>query len=63
MMAGAAISMLPGLVLTVLMHRYIFKGIAIGSGFGGRERRIFAPGVRVPLTIRGYLGALSMSRG
>ncbi len=36
MMAGAAISMLPGLVLTVLMHRYIFKGIAIGSGFGGR---------------------------
>lgn len=36
MMAGAAISMLPGLVLTILMHRYIFKGIAISSGFGGR---------------------------
>ncbi len=36
MMAGAAISMLPGLVLTILMHRYIFKGIALGSGFGGR---------------------------
>lgn len=36
MMAGATISMLPGLVLTILMHRYIFKGIAIGSGFGGR---------------------------
>ena len=36
MMAGATISMLPGLLLTVLMHRYIFKGIAIGSGFGGR---------------------------
>ena len=36
MMAGATISMLPGLFLTVLMHRYIFKGIAIGSGFGGR---------------------------
>lgn len=36
MMAGATISMLPGIVLTVLMHRYIFKGIAIGSGFGGR---------------------------
>ena len=36
MMAGAAISMLPGLLLTVLMHRYIFKSIAIGSGFGGR---------------------------
>jgi multiple sugar transport system permease protein len=36
MMAGAAISMLPGLTLTILLHRYIFKGIAIGSGFGGR---------------------------
>jgi multiple sugar transport system permease protein len=36
MMAGATISMLPGLFLTVLMHRYIFRGIAIGSGFGGR---------------------------
>jgi multiple sugar transport system permease protein len=36
MMAGATISMLPGLFLTILMHRYIFAGIAIGSGFGGR---------------------------
>lgn len=36
MMAGATISMLPGLLLTILLHRYIFKGIAIGSGFGGR---------------------------
>ena len=36
MMAGAAISMVPGLALTLLMQRYIFKGIAIGSGFGGR---------------------------
>lgn len=36
MMAGATISMLPGLLLTILMHRYIFKGVAIGSGFGGR---------------------------
>jgi multiple sugar transport system permease protein len=36
MMAGAAISMVPGLLLTGLLHRYIFKGIAIGSGFGGR---------------------------
>jgi multiple sugar transport system permease protein len=36
MMAGATISMLPGIALTILMHRYIFKGIAIGSGFGGR---------------------------
>ena len=36
MMAGATISMFPGLFLTILMHRYIFRGIAIGSGFGGR---------------------------
>jgi multiple sugar transport system permease protein len=36
MMAGAAISMVPGLLLTGPLHRYIFKGIAIGSGFGGR---------------------------
>lgn len=36
MMAGATIAMAPGLTLTVLMQRYIFSGIAIGSGFGGR---------------------------
>jgi multiple sugar transport system permease protein len=36
MMAGATISMAPGLLLTILMHRQIFKGIAVGSGFGGR---------------------------
>ncbi|WP_367278237.1 carbohydrate ABC transporter permease [uncultured Alsobacter sp.] len=36
MMAGATIAMVPGFALTVLMHRYIFKGIAIGAGFGGR---------------------------
>jgi multiple sugar transport system permease protein len=36
MMAGATISMVPGLFLTILMHRYIFKSIAVGSGFGGR---------------------------
>jgi multiple sugar transport system permease protein len=36
MMAGATISMVPGLLLTILMHQYIFKSIAIGSGFGGR---------------------------
>jgi multiple sugar transport system permease protein len=35
-MAGAAISMLPGLALTLLLQKYIFKGIAISSGFGGR---------------------------
>lgn len=36
MMAGASISMMAGVVLTILMHRYIFKGIAVGSGIGGR---------------------------
>jgi multiple sugar transport system permease protein len=36
LMAGAAISMLPGLTLTLLLQKYIFKGIAISSGFGGR---------------------------
>jgi len=35
-MAGAAISMVPGLALTLLLQKYIFKGIAISSGFGGR---------------------------
>jgi multiple sugar transport system permease protein len=36
LMAGAAISMVPGLALTLLLQKYIFKGIAISSGFGGR---------------------------
>jgi multiple sugar transport system permease protein len=36
LMAGAAISMAPGLILTLLLQKYIFKGIAISSGFGGR---------------------------
>jgi len=36
LMAGAAISMLPGLSLTALLQKYIFRGIAINSGFGGR---------------------------
>jgi multiple sugar transport system permease protein len=36
LMAGAAISMLPGITLTLLLQKYIFKGIAISSGFGGR---------------------------
>lgn len=36
MMAGAAISMIPGVALTLLLQRHIFKGIAVGSGFGGR---------------------------
>jgi len=36
LMAGATISMVPGLALTLLLQKYIFKGIAISSGFGGR---------------------------
>ena len=36
LMAGAAISMVPGLVLTILLQRFIFRGMAITSGFGGR---------------------------
>jgi multiple sugar transport system permease protein len=36
LMAGATISMLPGITLTILLQRYIFRGIAISSGFGGR---------------------------
>ena len=35
-MAGATFSMLPGIVLAVLLQRFIFKSISIGSGFGGR---------------------------
>ena len=36
LMAGATVSMLPGVTLTILLQRYIFRGIAISSGFGGR---------------------------
>jgi multiple sugar transport system permease protein len=35
-MAGATFSMLPGIVLAVLLQRFIFKSISIGSAFGGR---------------------------
>jgi multiple sugar transport system permease protein len=35
-MAGATFSMLPGIVLAILLQRFIFKSIAIGSAFGGR---------------------------
>jgi multiple sugar transport system permease protein len=35
-MAGATFSMLPGIVLAILLQRFIFKSISIGSGFGGR---------------------------
>lgn len=35
-MAGAAFSMLPGVILAVLLQQFIYKGISLGSGFGGR---------------------------
>lgn len=35
-MAGATFSMIPGVVLAVLLQRFIYKSISIGSGFGGR---------------------------
>ncbi len=35
MMAGASISMLPGIVLVILLQRYLVEGISI-SGLGGR---------------------------
>ncbi|MEO7223371.1 MAG: carbohydrate ABC transporter permease [Devosia sp.] len=35
-MAGATFSMMPGILLAILLQRFIFKSISIGSGFGGR---------------------------
>ena len=35
-MAGATFSMLPGIFLAVVLQKFIYKGIALGSGFGGR---------------------------
>jgi ABC-type sugar transport system, permease component len=35
-MAGAALSMIPGVVLAVVLQQVIYKGITLGSGFGGR---------------------------
>ena len=35
-MAGAAFSMIPGIALAVILQKFIYKGIAMGSGFGGR---------------------------
>ncbi|MBP2448163.1 carbohydrate ABC transporter permease [Rhizobium leguminosarum] len=35
-MAGATISMVPGVILAIVMQRIIYKGISVGSGFGGR---------------------------
>ncbi|SER63455.1 carbohydrate ABC transporter membrane protein 2, CUT1 family [Faunimonas pinastri] len=36
LMAGTTISVLPGLVLTILLQRYIFRGLSLTSGFGGK---------------------------
>ncbi len=35
-MAGAAISMLPGIFLAIVLQKVIYRGITIASGFGGR---------------------------
>ncbi|TDW27184.1 hypothetical protein EV128_112185 [Rhizobium azibense] len=35
-MAGAAITMLPGIFLAIVLQKVIYWGITIGSGFGGR---------------------------
>jgi multiple sugar transport system permease protein len=35
MMAGATISMIPGIILVILLQRYLVEGISI-SGLGGR---------------------------
>ncbi|MBX4937479.1 carbohydrate ABC transporter permease [Rhizobium binae] len=35
-MAGATISMVPGVILAIVLQRVIYKGITVGSGFGGR---------------------------
>jgi multiple sugar transport system permease protein len=36
LMAGTSIAMVPGIVLTLLLQRYIFRGFQINAGFGGR---------------------------
>ncbi|EJZ18907.1 carbohydrate ABC transporter permease [Rhizobium sp. Pop5] len=35
-MAGATISMVPGVILAIVLQRVIYKGISVSSGFGGR---------------------------
>tara|TARA_R110002124_G_scaffold114535_61_gene269885 strand:+ start:447 stop:1316 length:870 start_codon:yes stop_codon:yes gene_type:complete len=35
-MAGATLSMIPGVILAILLQRIIYKGITVGAGFGGR---------------------------
>jgi multiple sugar transport system permease protein len=36
LMAGTTIAMIPGIVLTLLLQRHIFRGLQISAGFGGR---------------------------
>lgn len=36
MMAGATLSMIPGVFLAVVLQKFIFRGIALSSGMGGR---------------------------
>ena len=35
-MAGAALSMLPGIVLAILLQKLIYNSIALNAGMGGR---------------------------
>lgn len=35
-MAGATLSMIPGIFLAIILQQLIYKGITVGSGFGGR---------------------------
>jgi multiple sugar transport system permease protein len=35
-MAGATISMLPGILLAIVLQKVIYRGVTVGSGFGGR---------------------------
>jgi len=35
-MAGATLSMIPGIILAIILQQLIYRGITIGSGFGGR---------------------------
>ena len=35
-MAGATISVLPGVLLAIILQQVIYKGITVGAGFGGR---------------------------
>ncbi|WP_223094343.1 carbohydrate ABC transporter permease [Vibrio sp. SCSIO 43132] len=35
-MAGSAISMIPGIILAVLLQKFIYNGLALNTGFGGR---------------------------